>query len=113
MIRREIGLTNLYNRINDPSISGDADVDLLRQIHVELDTIVLESYAWSDVLPEHGFHEFRGVVRWTISPKARVEVLDRLLEENHRRAALEVASGAKAKKSGKRKSSVEQGEALF
>jgi len=65
------------------------------------------------VLPEHGFHEFRGVVRWTISPKARVEVLDRLLEENHRRAALEVASGAKAKKSGKRKSSVEQGEALF
>jgi len=25
--------------------------------------------------------------RWTVSPTARVEILDRLLEENHRRAA--------------------------
>jgi len=113
MIRREIGLTNLYNRINDPSIFGDTDVDLLRQVHIELDSAVLEAYGWSDVSPEHGFHEFRNVVRWTLSPKARVEVLDRLLEENHRRAALEVSSGANLKKSGKRKSSVEQGEALF
>jgi type I restriction-modification system DNA methylase subunit len=113
MMRRGLGLTKLYNRINDPSVSGDEDVDRLRQIHVELDTGVLETYGWSDVLQEHGFHEFRGVVRWTISPKARVEVLDRLLEENHRRAALEVEIGAKVKKPGKRKSSVEQEEALF
>ena len=113
MIRREIALTNLYNRINNPLISGDEDVDLLRQVHVKLDVAVLEAYGWSDVLPEHGFHEFRGVVRWTISPKARVEVLDRLLEENHRRAALEVESGARVKKSGKKKRAEEQGEALF
>jgi hypothetical protein len=113
MLRRSLGLTKLYNLINDPSVSGDQDVDRLRQIHVELDTAVLDAYGWSDVLLEHGFHDFRGVVRWTISPKARVEVLDRLLEENHRRAALEVGSGVKVKKPGKRKSLVEQGEALF
>ncbi|MDN5747758.1 MAG: hypothetical protein L0H64_04475 [Pseudonocardia sp.] len=28
------------------------------------------------------------MLRWTVSPTARVEILDRLLEENHRRAAL-------------------------
>jgi hypothetical protein len=28
--------------------------------------------------------------RWTVSPAARVEILDRLLEENHRRAAVEL-----------------------
>ncbi len=36
--------------------------------------------------------------RWTVSPAARVEILDRLLEENHRRAKLE-AEAAPAKKS--------------
>jgi hypothetical protein len=34
--------------------------------------------------------------RFTVSPAARVEILDRLLEENHRRAALEAESGSKA-----------------
>jgi hypothetical protein len=30
--------------------------------------------------------------RWTVSPAARVEILDRLLEENHRRAEAEERS---------------------
>ena len=36
---------------------------------------------------DHGFHTYRQMTRWTVSPAARVELLDRLLEENHRRAA--------------------------
>lgn len=89
MLRRELGLTKLYNLINDPDISDTADPDVarLRRIHVELDEAVMSAYGWDDVPLDHGFHTYRQMQRWTVSPAARVEILDRLLEENHRRAA--------------------------
>lgn len=59
----------------------------LRQIHVDLDGTVMAAYGWDDVPLEHCFHTYRQMRRWTVSPTARVEILDRLLEENHRRAA--------------------------
>jgi hypothetical protein len=88
MLRRDLGLTELYNLVNDPDLpdSADSDVARLREIHVELDHAVLNSYGWSDIEPAHDFHTYRQVTRWTVSPAARVELLDRLLEENHRRA---------------------------
>ncbi|WP_245934461.1 Eco57I restriction-modification methylase domain-containing protein [Arthrobacter psychrolactophilus] len=89
MIRRELGLTKLYNLINDPGIvdTADADIARLREIHDELDNSVMAAYEWDDVALDHGFHTFRQMERWTVCPAARVEILDRLLEENHRRAA--------------------------
>lgn len=89
MLRRHIGLTKLYNRVNDPDVadSADADVKRVREIHVELDHAVMDAYGWGDVPLEHGFHTYRQMRRWTVSPAARVEILDRLLAENHRRAA--------------------------
>jgi len=89
MLRRDLGLTKLYNLVNDPDIADSADIDVarLRQIHVELDEAVMAAYGWDDVPLEHGFHTYRQMRRWTVSPAARVEILDRLLEENHRRAA--------------------------
>ncbi|MEU3212519.1 DNA methyltransferase [Nocardiopsis alba] len=88
MLRRHLGLTKLYNLVNDPDItSADRDVSRLREIHVELDQAVMAAYGWDDVPLEHGFHTYRQMQRWTVSPAARVEILDRLLEENHRRAA--------------------------
>ncbi|KUG53401.1 type II restriction endonuclease subunit M [Serinicoccus chungangensis] len=91
MLRRDLGLTKLYNLVNDPDISvaADADVARLREIHVELDHAVMHAYGWGDVTLAHGFHTYRQMTRWTVSPAARVEILDRLLEENHRRAALQ------------------------
>ena len=91
MLRRELGLTKLYNLINDPDISdaSDPDVARMRGIHVELDHAVMSAYGWDDVQLDHGFHNYRQMTRWTVSPAARVEILDRLLEENHRRAALQ------------------------
>jgi hypothetical protein len=59
----------------------------MREIHVELDHVVRDAYGWSDLPLDHGFHTYRQMTRWTVSPAARVELLDRLLEENHRRAA--------------------------
>jgi hypothetical protein len=89
MLRRGLGLTKLYNLVNDPDIadSADADVARMREIHVELDCAVMDAYGWGDLELDHGFHTYRRMTRWTISPAARVELFDRLLEENHRRAA--------------------------
>lgn len=89
MLRRNLGLTQLYNLVNDPGIAdaADPDVSRLREIHVQLDRAVMAAYGWADVPLDHGFHTYRQMERWTVSPTARVEILDRLLEENHRRAA--------------------------
>ncbi|MCF3168145.1 SAM-dependent DNA methyltransferase [Streptomyces violaceoruber] len=89
MLRRDLGLTKLYNLVNDPDVTNSADPDVarLREIHVELNRAVMAAYGWDDVSLNHGFHTYRQMQRWTVSPTARVEILDRLLEENHRRAA--------------------------
>ncbi|MBC9714316.1 SAM-dependent DNA methyltransferase [Streptomyces sp. TRM66268-LWL] len=93
MTRRSTGLTDLYSLVNNPAIldSADADVARLREIHIDLDRTVVEAYGWGDIPLEHGFHSYRQMERWTVSPAARVEILDRLLEENHRRAAAQGA----------------------
>lgn len=89
MLRRDLGLTKLYNLVNDPGIADavDRDVARMREIHVALDQAVMDAYGWGDVPLGHGFHTYRQMERWTVCPAARVEILDRLLEENHRRAA--------------------------
>lgn len=91
MLRRNLGLTKLYNLVSDPELPSvsDPDVARLREIHVELDEAVMAAYGWDDVPLNHGFHTYRQMTRWTVCPEARVEILDRLLEENHRRAALQ------------------------
>ena len=86
MLRRDLGLTKLYNLVNDPDYADD-DIDRMRQIHVELDHAVMDAYGRGDVPLEHGFHTFRQMQRWTVSPAARVKILDLLLEENLQRAA--------------------------
>jgi len=86
MLRRDVGLTKLYNLIHDPVIHDDPDVERLREIHVEIDEATIAAFGWDDLALDHGFHTFRQLQRWTIGPAARVECLDRLLLENHRRA---------------------------
>jgi hypothetical protein len=111
MLRRGLGLTRLYNLVNDPQITeaSDPDVARMRAIHVELDEAVMDAYGWSDVRLDHGFHTYRQVERWTVSPAARVEILDRLLEEDHRRAA-EEAAAAKPQRKGRRGKDVSERE---
>jgi hypothetical protein avisC_12797 len=96
MLRRDLGLTKLYNLVNDPGLETgtDPDVDRMRAIHVELDAAVAAAYGWEDLDLTHGFHTYRKMTRWTVPPATRVEILDRLLEENHRRAAAEAAAAA-------------------
>ncbi|HEY5857374.1 MAG TPA: DNA methyltransferase [Aldersonia sp.] len=91
MLGRSWGLTTAYNHVHDPSDHDPAIVNL-RDIHTQIDHAVLDAYGWSDLDPEIGHHRTSIGTRWTFSPAARFELLDRLLEENQRRYAAERAS---------------------
>ncbi|MGI8715519.1 MAG: hypothetical protein ACR2NR_20540 [Solirubrobacteraceae bacterium] len=98
---RLAGLALLSTTRTSPTPSTP-DVARLRQILVELDEAVMTAYGWDDVPLEHGFHTYRQMRRWTVSPPARVEILDRLLEENHRRAAAQGEASPPARDRGHR-----------
>src|SRR5260370_13436025 len=100
MFSREEGLTSIYNRLNDPD-ETNADIQQLRQLHVEMDNAVAAAYGWTNLDLSHGFHETKQGVRYTISEPARREVLARLLKLNHDRYAQEVKQGLHEKKKPK------------
>ncbi|MBL8151134.1 MAG: restriction endonuclease, partial [Blastocatellia bacterium] len=86
------GLTKTYNRFHNPE-DKSAEIERLRQLHVEMDCKVAAAYGWQDLNLGHGFHQTKQGLRFTISEDARREVLDRLLELNHQRYAKELAEG--------------------
>jgi hypothetical protein len=122
MLARQLGLTDLYNVVNDAAVVDDDDVSHLRGLHREIDEEVLRAYAadedadpgirefeeqhaseplpaWKHIGLDHGFHLDRfGETRYTISLKAQYDVLDKLLALNLYRAHLEAVSGVRARK---------------
>src|SRR5262249_2119406 len=74
------------------------DIQKLRQLHVEMDQAVASAYGWTDLSLDHGFHEMKQGLRYTISEPARRKVLARLLKLNHERYAEEVRQGLHEKK---------------
>ena len=40
----------------------------MRDTHVVLDEAVVAAYGWDDVTLDHGFHTYRQMERWTVSP---------------------------------------------
>jgi hypothetical protein len=127
MERRKIGLTDLYNKV-DCEADQSEDIVRLREIHLEVDEAVREAYtldeqrepairefeknlassplpSWREIELGHGFYEARQGVRFTISPQARVDVLDKLLALNHYRYRQEVERGlhsGKARRTSKK-----------
>jgi hypothetical protein len=90
MLARNLGLTKSYSLIHDRGCQ-DEDARRLRQRHVEVDNAVLAAYGWEDLPLQHDHWETRQGMRWSISPAAQVELLDRLLARNHERHAAEEA----------------------
>ena len=88
MLSRSWGLTSTYNRVHDPD-NHDPAIQELREIHVAIDEAVMRAYGWEDLDLKIGHHMTKIGMRWTVSKEARFELLDRLLEENHRRYKLE------------------------
>ncbi|WP_456598662.1 Eco57I restriction-modification methylase domain-containing protein [Blastococcus sp. SYSU DS0616] len=92
MLTRGLGLTSLYNAVNTPGVE-DADIQRVRQLHVDVDEAVMAAYGWDDVPLNHGFFSYKNVVRFSPDAAARAEILDRLLEENlHRASAQSIAA---------------------
>ena len=92
----QVGLTKLYNRFHDPSDQNDRIAEM-RHLHQKIDEAVASAYGWDDLDLEHDFHAVDYLpendrVRFTISEKARNEVLDRLTILNKERYAQEQAS---------------------
>jgi len=102
ILAKQEGLTKTYNRFHNQA-EHSPDIIKLRELHRGMDVAVAQAYGWDDLLLEHGFHETKQGLRFTISEEARREVLDRLLLLNHQRHEEEVRAGlfekgAKAKK---------------
>lgn len=120
----EVGLTKLYDLVSDVDTVA-SDIARLREIHVEIDEAAREAYAldedrdpairafearvtsaplpsWREIDLVHGFHETPQGPRFTISPQARTDVLDKLLALNHYRHQQELASGILNKKKPKK-----------
>jgi len=92
-----IGLTQFYNRFHNRT-DHDPRIEALRELHRCIDLAVLRAYGWDDLELGHGFHEVPYLpendwVRFTLSERARLEVLRRLSELNHERYEAEVAAG--------------------
>ncbi len=101
MLASRKGLTKTYNRFHDSDETA-TDIQKLRELHVEMDQAVAAAYGWTDLDLDHGFHETKQGLRYTISEEARREVLGRLLKLNHERYEEEVKQGLHDKKRKKK-----------
>jgi hypothetical protein len=99
----------LYNTV----VEG---IEQLRSLHIQMDTIVLNAYGWTDIELKHGFYEIDYLpendrIRFTIHPNARKEVLKRLLLLNHQihnnQSAYVSVKGISSKKYAEKQGNVE------
>jgi hypothetical protein len=107
MLKRQEGLTKTYNCFHDPH-EDNKDIITLRELHREMDESVAKAYGWDDLKLEHGFHETKQGMRYTISEEARREVLDRLLLLNHQRREEEDRARSSEQKGAKGRGKVKE-----
>ncbi|MFF3418967.1 Eco57I restriction-modification methylase domain-containing protein [Streptomyces sp. NPDC002698] len=117
MLRRDAGLTAVYNLFHDQECN-DEDIAELRNHHERVDVATVAAYGWHDLLDptgvtppadtahetfrlDHGFHRTDQGVRYTIGLAARTEIIDRLRQLNHEAYADEVRLGYHAKGASK------------
>ena len=87
MLSLGVGLTSMYNDINNPDIETK-DVGELRKIIVNINEEIMNQYRFDDINLEMGFYkpEYRpNDWRFTMSESAREKVLARLCELNRER----------------------------
>jgi hypothetical protein len=89
MLSHGVGLTDFYNHIHAESLTA-LDIQELRLLRCSLNDVVLSAYGFTDIDPEYEFREVdylpeRDRRRFTISERARIEVLHRLADLNRQR----------------------------
>ena len=103
MVRKDEGLTKTYNRFHDPN-ERDAEVVKLRELHADMDRVVLQAYGWGDIstnceflldyeIDDDEWVNKKKPFRYRWPDEVRDEVLARLLELNGERAKGEASSG--------------------
>jgi len=125
MLKLQLGLTKTYNLFHTRDLSiphvikaskqpeeiceaAFKDIITLRDLHKQMDELVLQAYGWQDINLAHDFYEVDYLpendrIRYTISPDARKEILQRLLKLNHEIYEQEVKDGLHAKGKKKKK----------
>lgn len=94
MLAEQMGLTEIYNRMNDPAKLTPGLIEL-RELHKCLDIAVTKSYGWDDLAFQagkglnYGFHDTKFGIRWIMDPDLTLVVVDRLLHLNIHRHNLE------------------------
>lgn len=61
----------------------------MRRLMEAIDLEVFRVYGWSDLTLEYELREIKGATRWHFTKPLESEVLDRLLELNHKQHAKE------------------------
>ena len=74
MQMRQEGLTAVYNRFHNP-MEKATDIIRLRDLQKELDRSVAAAYCWNDFDLNHGFHETKQGVRFTVGASAQCIIL--------------------------------------
>ena len=106
MVRRDEGLTTLYNRFHSRD-EHSADIAHLRDLHSSMDSAVFAAYGWSDIpttcyfLPDPGTPSASATdrpprLRYRWPNEVHDEVLARLLALNAARAARDTDSDARS-----------------
>ena len=86
MAERSLGITKVYNLVNDPDEASEV-IQTLRGLHVALDEAVAAAYGWQDLELRHGVHEHqRFEPRWLPAPPVQREIEKRLMALNRQRA---------------------------
>ncbi len=88
----QIGLTEVYNKIHDKNCTLN-DIQHLRELNIEMDKAVVSAYEWNDLKLEFDFLDTEQGLRFTLPESTRIEILDRLLELNHKQHEKEVLTG--------------------
>ncbi|GAB1054275.1 MAG: hypothetical protein WAqPseu_02630 [Shewanella algae] len=96
LIENKVGLTAIYNKFHDPN-ECDEEIQSFRELQIELDRSVVAAYGWGDLSLNHGFHEAKQGVCFTVSEDDRLKILQRLLKLNHERYEQEEITGKHSK----------------
>jgi hypothetical protein len=110
MVKLQLGLTKLSNRLNSPD-DHSPGIIRLRELHAAMDKAVLNAYGWSDIVPAYEFSGdyenedgSAGSVRLNFTEEVRDEILRRLLALHAERLKAEqLASSAAGKADTKAK----------
>lgn len=92
LARNQSGFTYVYNLLHDLQ-QASLEVQDFRRSLVRMDYAVAAAYGWTELDLEHDFYKTKQGLRFTMSDKARREVLARLLKLNYERHAEEANQG--------------------